>query len=256
MKNKSHIIVAALVAAALTVGAQAGSTSSTPPPPRQSTVLTGSLETSFVNNYTFRGQVLDSNPSFVPKLSLQASLFDGGSLLFSAEQVVGTKGSTLFRSQYNAGLAISLGRLTVIPGFQVVHFPNSDGKNIQSVTGQLLFNDEGLLPISLRPSVIVSKDTNPNGGVWYEASISPQAKVCKNLELTFPVALGLASEHYYGFAQPNLRYAYASAGVTGVYHITNRFDLKAGVTGYTTDTQLANRSKNFVSTNVGVSVSF
>lgn len=254
MTKTKHTIVAALITAALTTGAYAGSV--TVPTKSPSTPnLTGSLETRAVSNYTFRGQVLDSNLAFVPKLNLQAQLFEGGTLLFSAEQVVGTKGSSMFRSEYNAGLALSLGRFTVTPGFLAVRFPNEDGRNFQSVTGQVSFNDEGLLPIALKPTIAVSKDTNPNGGLWYEASVSPGTKF-QNLELVFPVAVGLASHNYYGFANDSVKYAYASAGVNGVYHVTPRFALKAGVVGYTTDSQLANKNKNFVTTNVGVAVSF
>lgn len=254
MTKTKHTIVAALIAAALTTGAYAGSVN-VPVKSSSTPNLTGALETKAVSNYTFRGQVLDSNLAFVPKLNLQARLFEGGTLLFSAEQVVGTRGSSMFRSEYNAGLALSLGRFTVTPGFLAVRFPNDGGRNFQSVTGQVSFNDEGLLPVALKPSIAVSKDTNPNGGTWYEASISPGTKF-HNLELVFPVAVGLASDNYYGFAESNLKYAYASAGVTGVYHVTDRFALKAGVVGYTTDAQLANQNKNFVTTNVGVAVSF
>lgn len=260
MTNKTHTTVAALIVAAFTTTGTFAGTSNSPVGPDVSLAsksdLTGSLEVNSVSNYTYRGQILDSNPAFTPKLALQAPLFNGGSLQASVEQVVGTKGSTYSRSQYNLGLALTLGKLTVTPGFQIVAFPGEVGKTTQSITGTLAFNDAGFLPLTLNPSVSFSKDVDPKGGTWYEAGIAPSKKLGK-FEVSVPVAVGASSNSYYGYVSKDVHYAYASAGVAGTYHATNRLDLKASVTGYTTDSKLSNTSSsNFVSTNVGVAVSF
>jgi hypothetical protein len=258
MTKLKHTIVAALIAAAFTSGALAGSTDK-PISSNVSTTaksdLTGSLEVKAVSNYVFRGQVLDSNPTFAPQLNIAYTLFDGGTWQTSVEQLIGTQGSTYFRTQYNTGLALSLGRFVVTPGFQVVAFPNRDGATTQSITARVAFNDAGLLPFALNPSVSFQKDVDPQGGSWYEAGIAPGKNLGK-LEVTVPVAVGASSNSYYTYSNRDLQYAYASVGVAGVYHVTDRLSLKGSVTGYTTDTKLANASTNFVSTNVGVAVSF
>lgn len=258
MTKLKHTIVAALIAAAFTTGALAGSTnkpinsnvSSTP-----TSDLTGSLEVKAVSNYVFRGQVLDSNLTFAPRLELAYPLFDGGTWQTSVEQLIGTKGSTYFRSQYNTGLALSLGRFVVTPGFQVVAFPNRDGATTQSVTAQVAFNDAGLLPVTLNPTVSFQKDVDPQGGSWYEVGVAPGKKLGK-LELTVPVAVGASSNSFYAYSKQDLGYAYASAGVAGVYRVTERLAVKASAVGYTTDSKLSNASANFVTTNVGVAVTF
>lgn len=258
MTKLKHTIVAALIAVAFTSGALAGSANKPIGPdislaPKSD--LTGSLEVKAVSNYVFRGQVLDTNLVFAPKLDLAYPLFDGGTWQASAEQVIGTKGSTYSRTQYNTGLALSLGRFVLTPGFQVVAFPSRSGDTTQSVTGQVSFNDAGLLPVTLKPYVAFQKDIDPKGGTWYEVGVAPGKNLGK-LEVTVPVAVGASSNSYYTYSNKDLQYAYASAGLAGVYHVTNRLAVKASVVGYTTDAKLANSSKDFVSTNVGVSVSF
>lgn len=259
MTKTKHTIVAALIAAAFTSGALAG----TPSKPINSDIsvasgsgLTGSLEVKAVSNYTFRGQVLDANPVFAPKLDLAYSLFEGGTLQASAEQLVGTKGSTFSRSQYDVGLALSVGRFTLTPGFQVVAFPERDSVTSQYVTGRLTFNDAGFLPVTLNPFVNFAKAVDPKGGNWYEAGVAP-GKTFGKFEVSVPVAVGASSNSYYG-GTPNqdLQYAYASAGLAGVYHVTDRLAVRASATGFTTDTKLANSSSSFVTTNVGLVVSF
>lgn len=259
MTKLKHTIVAALIVAAFASEALAGA----PAKPINSNTsvasqagLTGSLEVNAVSNYTFRGQVLDSNPVFAPKLNLALPLFDGGTLQASAEQLVGTKGSTYSRTQYDAGLALTVGKVTLTPGFQIVAFPERTSNTAQYVTGRVSVNDAGVLPVTLNPFVSFAKGVDPKGGCWYEAGVAPGKNLGK-LEVTVPVAVGASSNNYYTTATNNgLKYNYASAGLAGVYHVTDNLSLKAAVTGYTTDSALANTSKNFVSTNVGVSVSF
>lgn len=242
MTKTKYTIVAALVAAAFTVQSAKAD-------------LTGSLETNVVSNYTYRGQVLDTNPVFAPKLSVQTPLFAGGSLQLAAEQLLGTKGSTYYRTQYNAGLALTAGRFVVTPGFQVVAFPNRDARNTQSVTARVSFDDTGLLPIELRPSLTVEKGVDPKGGSWYELGVSP-GKTYGKLALTVPVALGVGSNGYYSSADKDTHYAYATAGLNAAYQVTDRLSLKAGAAYYTTDSRLSNSSSSFVQTNLGVAVSF
>jgi len=257
MTKTKHTIVAALIAAAFTSGSYAGSSSVVGPElslaPKSS--LTGALETKVASNYTYRGQVLDTNPLFIPKLDVQASLFNGGSLQFSAEQLVGTKGSTFYRGQYNAGLALSLGRLTVTPGYQVTTFHDTGQKDIQSVTTQVSLNDTGWFPVSLKPTVSFVKDTDPKGGAWYEAKISP-GKSFGKVDVSVPVSVGLSSNGYYTVQNKDIRYAYASGGLSTVFHVKDRFALEAGASYYTTDSTLRNSKSGFVTSNAGVSVSF
>lgn len=258
MTKTKHTIVAALIAAAFTSGALAGSATS-PVGPDISLVpksdLTGSLEVKAVSNYTFRGQVLDSNPVFAPKLDLTYPLFEGGTLQASAEQLIGTKGSTYSRSQYDAGLALTVGKFVVTPGFQIVAFPGRDSNTAQYVTGRVSLNDAGLLPVTLNPYVSYAKGVDPKGGSWYEAGVAPGKNLGK-LELTLPVAVGSSSNGYYGGVNRDLQYAYTSVGVAGTYRVTPRLAVRGSVTGYATDAVLANASNNFVSTNVGLVVSF
>jgi len=217
--------------------------------------LTGSLETSYVSNYTYHGQLIDSNPVFVPKLNLQAPLFEGGSLKFSAEQVVGTTGSTWFRSKYNVGLALNAGRVTVTPGFEVLAYPGRDGNNSRSVTARLALDDKGLLPLTLNPYVYASHAVDPRGGYYYEVGVAP-GKSYGKLDVTVPVRVGASSENYYKSSGHNATYAFAGAGLAGTYHVTDRFALKAGVTYFTTDTRLGNASNSYVQSTAGVAVSF
>jgi hypothetical protein len=257
MTKTKHTIVAALIAAAFTSGALAGTASLVGPDislvPKSD--LTGSLEVKAVSNYTFRGQVLDSNPVFAPKLDLAYPLFEGGTLQASVEQLIGTKGSTYSRSQYDAGLALTIGKFVVTPGFQVVAFPGRDSNTAQYVTGRVALNDAGLLPVTLNPYVSYAKGVDPKGGSWYEAGVAPGKNLGK-LELTVPVAVGSSSNGYYGAVSRDLQYAYTSVGVVGVYRVTPRLAVRGSVTGYATDTTLANASNNFVTTNVGLVVSF
>lgn len=242
MTKTTYTTVAALVAAALTTQAAKAD-------------LTGSLETSVVSNYTYHGRVLDTNPSFVPKLNLQSPLFEGGSLQFSAEQIVGTAGSTWYRSKYDAGLALTFGRVTLTPGFEVVAYPNRDDNNTQSVTARLSINDKGLLPLTLNPYVYTSHAVDPRGGYYYEVGVAP-GKTFGKLDVTVPVTVGASSESYYVRSGKDVSYAFAGAGLSLVYPVTDRFSLKAGATFYTTDSRLSNSSANFVSSNAGVAVSF
>ena len=239
MKKLTCTIVAAIFAAFATANAD----------------LTGSLETSVVSNYTYHGQVVDRNSVFVPKLSLQSTLVEGGSLVFSVEQILGTKGSTYYRTQYNAGIALQLGSFTLTPGYRINAYPDRDKETTQSVTGSLTFNDSGLLPVSLKPTLAFEKATDPRGGSWYEASVSP-GKTFGKLDLTVPIAFGAASNGYFTPSNKDLHYCYASVGVAATLRVTDKLSLKAGVTGVTTDNRLGNASNNFVQSQLGVAVSF
>lgn len=241
MIKSSKYIVAALVAVAFTSEVRAD--------------LTGSLETQAVSNYTYHGRVLDSNPVFVPKLSLQAPVFTGGSLQFSTEQILGTKGSTYYRTQYNAGLALTHGRFVVTPGFQVDAFPERDAKNSQSVTARVSFDDTGLLPLSLRPTLAFEKAVDPKGGNWYELSVSP-GQTNGKWTVTVPLAVGVGSNSYYTSTDKDVHYAYASAGLSASYQVTDRFSVKAGSAYYNTDSKVGNSKNSFLSSNLGVAVSF
>lgn len=242
MTNKKHTIVAALIAAALT-------------PQAAKADLSGSLENNVTSNYVYRGQVLDSNPVLVPKLSLQLPLLTGGTLQLSTEQVLGTKGSTFYRGQYNVGLSLNTGRFKLTPGYQVVAYPGRDAANTQSVTARVEVDDSGLFPVKLNPALSVEKDIDPKGGYSYEGSVAPGKKFGK-LDVSTPVALGVASKGYYSNSNDDTHYAYASVGLSSVYHATDRLALKAGVTYYNTSKRLSNASDNFVSATAGVAVAF
>jgi len=258
MTKLKHTIVAALIAVAFTSGASAGS-STRPIGPDISLAsksdLTGSLETSLVSNYTYHGRVLDSNPVVVPKLSLAYPLFTGGTLQLSTEQIVGTSGSTLYRSKYNAGLALGLGRFTVTPGYEVKAYPGRDGVNTQGVTGRVSFNDEGFFPVTLNPYVYVSRAVDPKGGTYYETGILPTKNLGK-LSVSVPVSVGAGSSSYYTRTNKDLKYAFTGAGLAFVYNVTDRLALKASSIYYNTDTTLANASNSFVQNSAGVTVSF
>lgn len=258
MTKTKHTIGAALIAAAFTSGALAGSSTSPIGPDislASKSDLTGSLETSLVSNYTYHGRVLDSNPVVVPKLSLAYPLFTGGSLQLSTEQIVGTSGSALYRSKYNVGLALSLSRLTVTPGYEVKAYPGRDGTNSQGVTGRVTLNDEGFLPVTLNPYVYVSRAVDPKGGTYYETGILPTKNLGK-LSVGVPISVGAGSSSYYTKTNKDLKYAFTGVGLSLVYKVTDQFALKASSTYYNTDTTLANASNSFVQNSVGVAVSF
>jgi len=86
MKNTTKTKMCAVAVALVTTATTFAGSSTVAPALTQTAKLdlTGLLETSLVSNYTYHGQLLDSNPVLVPKLSLQSPLFDGGTLLFSA----------------------------------------------------------------------------------------------------------------------------------------------------------------------------
>lgn len=219
--------------------------------------VTGSLEVNHVTNYTFRGQVLDTNPTVVPKLNLSVPIADGVRAIGAIEQVVGTRGSALFRSQYNVGLELKLGSLTVTPGYEIFSFPNTVGTpTTQIATLRFNLDDAGLLlPFSLNPYVDLGKGVSGNIGTRAEVGISPKFTLGK-LDVLLPVAAGFSHNAYYpGYAQ-SAKYAYTTVGLAGEYHVTNRLSVKGGIAGYNTDNKLGNSSNNFVTTNVGVAVLF
>lgn len=219
--------------------------------------VTGSLEISHTTNYTFRGQVLDTNPTVIPKLTLRTPLNEQLSLVGSLEQVIGTRGSALFRSQYNIGIEAKIGRLTVIPGYEVFTFPNMDAvSDTQIATLRFNLDDAGLiLPFSLNPYVDLGRGVSGNVGTRAEAGISPKVTLGK-LDVSLPVAAGWSYNGYYPGYPQNAKYAYTTAGVAGEYHLTDRFSLKGLIAGYNTDTRLGNRSNNFITSNIGVAVTF
>lgn len=255
MKNYTYKSIVASISALTSFSAFAGAPPCDCPKTSGASFATGSLELSLSNNYTFRGQVLDTNPAFVPKVNVQLPISADVSAVLGVEQVVGTRGNGLFRTQYDIGLQFALGKFTFTPGYQVVDFPNQGGTNAQYVTGTLAYNDQGLLPVSLNPSVSVAKDVNPGGGTWYEARVAPEF-AAGGVKFSVPVATGWSSNSYYAGAQDNLSYAYATAGLAGEYEVAKNIKLKASVQGYTTDSKLSNRSNNFITTNVGVAVFF
>ena len=259
MTKTSHIIGAALIVAAFTSNVNAGqNTVKTSATAASNTNLTGSLETSWVSNYVYQGAKLDSNPVFIPKLALQYSLFEGGTLQATAQQVVGTQGSTWFRSQYNVGFALDLGRFTLTPGYQITSWPGRDGNNSQGFNGRLTFNDEGLTPVALNPHVYVSSEADPRGatprGTYYEAGVTPSVTQ-GNLTASLPVTVGAGARGYYNTTDNGLNYGFASVGVNFVYTVTPGLALKAGATYYNTDSKV-NATSNFVTTTVGVAASF
>jgi hypothetical protein len=255
---KKYIIttIAAIFAAFTTV--EAGTAVTQPKSSNERGVLTGSLDVSYVGNYTFRGQVLNTNPTVVPRLTLNAPLAEGISLVGSIEQAFGTKGSALFRSQYNVGIQVQVGRLTVTPGYEVFTFPDSTTvPNTQIATLRATLDDAGLLlPFNINPYVDLGKGVSGvNSGTRAEVGVNPRLRAGK-LEVGLPVAVGWSYNSYYPGYPQNAKYAYATVGVSGEYHITERLSVKGLVAGYNTDSKLGNRSSNFVTTNVGVGVTF
>jgi hypothetical protein len=266
MKTLKNTIVATIIAAtSITTSGFAGTLNKTVNASvSPSTNLTGRLETNFVSNFTYQGQVLDSNPVVVPKLFLEYPLFNGGSLQLSTEQLFGTKGSTLFRSTYNVGLAVTLGKFTLTPGYEFKEFPggdrgarvNSQGVNAaQSFVGRVSFNDEGLLPVTLNPYAYISQAFEPRGGTFYEAGVRPGVDLGK-LKVGFPVSVGVGSNNYWTPSNSNYTYGFTSAGVSLVYDVTDRLAVRAGSTYFNTDKAVGNSSRNFVQNTAGVSVSF
>lgn len=219
--------------------------------------VTGSLEVNHSTNYTFRGQVLDTNPTVVPKLTLRTPLAEQLSLVGSIEQVIGTRGSAVFRSQYNVGVEATFGKLKVTPGYEVFTFPNATSvPDTQIATLRFDLDDAGLfLPFGLNPYVDLGKGVSGNIGTRAEVGVRPKANLGK-LEVALPVSAGWSYNGYYPGYSQNLKYAYTTVGVSGEYHLTNRLSLKGLVAGYATDSKLGNKSNNFVTSNVGVAVLF
>jgi hypothetical protein len=219
--------------------------------------VTGSLEVNHTTNYTFRGQILDTNPTVVPKLTLNAPLAEGVKLVGTMEQVIGTRGSALFRSQYNLGVEVKVGRLAVTPGYEIFSFPNIVGvADTQIATLRFDLDDAGLvLPFGLNPYVDLGKGVSANTGTRAEVGIRPKLTLGK-LDVSVPIAAGFSHNAYYPGFEQNVRYAYTTVGVAGEYHVTDRLSVKGLVAGYNTDSKLGNGSNNFITTNLGVAVSF
>jgi len=119
----------------------------------------------------------------------------------------------------------------------------------------LSYNDAGFLPIALNPSLTVAKGVDPKGGTWYEAGVAPKL-TSGDLSVTVPVAAGWSSNSYFAGTGDGFSYAYASAGLAGEYRVTKSLALKGSVIGYTTDSKLQNKTNNFVTTSIGLSVDF
>jgi len=153
------------------------------------------------------------------------------------------------------GLALNTGRVTVTPGFEVLAYPGRDGKNSQGVTARVALDDKGLLPVTLNPYVYTSRAVDPRGGYYYEVGVAP-GKSFGKLDVAVPVTVGASSDNYYNLSGSSASYAFTGAGLTGTYHVTDRFTLKAGATYFTTDTRLGNASNSYIQSTAGVAVSF
>lgn len=218
--------------------------------------LSGTLNLGYVSNYTFRGQVLDTNVAFVPSVGLNYRLSDQASFYGNVEQVFTTRGTSAFRSQYDLGAKFQLGSFELTTGYQFVNFNNTGTQpDAQYVVAKLAYTGNDVLPFDLNPSISAAKGTSANTGVWYETGVAPQFNF-GSLLFTVPVAAGWSSNAYYAGMSQGVSYAYASAGITAELKITNNASIKASVVGYTTDSKLSNANSNFVNSSVGVSFAF
>ena len=259
MTKTSNTIVAALVAAAFTSSAHAGHSAVKPAvsAPSESS-LTGSLDVNVASDYVYHGQKLDSNPVVVPRLSLAYPLTEGARVEVSVQQVLGTRGDSWYRTQYNAGLALKIGSFTLTPGVELANSPSNSFKDSQAVTARLSFDDSGLnlLPLALNPYVSVLARVDSGKGSTWEVGVAP-SKSAGKLLLSVPVAIGAGASEYYTAGKSSLHYAYASAGLSATYKVTDRLSLNASSVAYTTDDRLGNSGKgNFITSRAGVSVSF
>jgi len=223
--TKKTTIVASLLALAFTTVA-----------PAADSRLTGSLETKVVSKQDYSdGTPVSAQTTYTPKLSLKYSLFDGGSLFLNAAQELGTKGSTWYRARFHTGAILTVGRLTLVPGYRYVTFPDGGGQNAQSVTLRATFNDAGLWVVALHPYVVTEQFTDPKSGVWYETGVVPGYSYGK-LRADVPLSVGIRSSNYQ-VTNLEQKYAYLGAGVTLSYPLTDRLSVKAGSTYYTTNCQ-------------------
>ena len=233
--------------------------------------LSGTLNVDYLNNFTFRGTVLDTNPVLRPGLSLSlplplgGSLFDSTSLELSVAQALASKGSTgrWSRTDASVGVAAVKGDLKVTTSYQVVTSPNNSFNTADGVSVRLDYDDSGsnsFLP-TLNPHVeaYFGLNNNPgnntkNGsavGNYYEVGIEPSTKV-SGVKVSVPVNVGFGAGNYY---TGNKSYGYTSAGVKLSKEIAANTDLYGGVT-YLNSGDGVNANKNNWLTSVGLRYSF
>lgn len=260
MTKTKHTIVAALIAAAFTVTAQAGQSVAKTTPASVTTTsesqLTGSLDVTVASDYVFHGQKIDSNPVVIPQLNIAYPLSRNVRVEASVQQVLGTRGDSWYKTQYNAGLALKAGSFTLTPGFELDTSPANSFKDSKAVTARLAFDDSGLLPVTLNPYVsVLNRIGSVHGNTW-EAGVAP-SKTFGVLAVSVPVAVGAGAGGYYTSGKDGVHYAYASVGLAATYKVTERLSLNASTVAYTTDDRLGNgKDNNFLTTQAGVSVSF
>lgn len=254
MKKQLITTVAALFAA-FQLNVSAGTTATPTQTPAPASPVYGSLNLGVGSNHTYRGQVLDTNPAFEGVLSLHVPVSEGVSLFGQTEQVIASKGTGLFWSKYKGGVNLTSGRWTFGPGYEAITNKVKD-LTTQSLTLDVYFDDSGLLPVALNPSLSLGKRVSGKSGTRYEASIEPVLLESGSLKVTVPVAVGVSSNRYYGDAVKDLSYGYTAAGLAATYKVSKSLSLTGNVLGYNSDAKLNNKNSNFLTSQFGVEFAF
>jgi len=224
-----------------------------------------------VSNYVYRGTLLDSNPVVAPHVSLSIPTHlslpgvDDVTLKLDTTQVFGTKSppTTWNRSEVSAGVALTKGRFTLTPSYQIVSSPNGNLQDAHGVGIKLEYDDSSKAckdtckGIALKPyvSTYFGLEGNPGNGSktgnYYEVGVAPSTKV-QGVTVALPVAVGLGARGYYNNEKT---YGYTSVGLNLSKEVAKNVAVVAGATYYNTD-HAFNGKSDIVSTRVGFAVSF
>lgn len=229
----------------------------------------GTLSVDYLNNFTFRGTVLDSNPVLRPGLGVSIPLpaggvFDAAALKLSVAQALATKGASSRWSRTDAavGVALEKGDFTVTTSYQVVTSPNNTFNTADGVSVRVDYKDDGkvsFLP-TLNPhaEAYFGINNNPGNnkslnatGNYYELGVEPSTEVLGN-KVSVPVNVGFGAGNYYS---GNKTFGYASAGLQVSREIATNTTLTGGVT-YLNSNDGVNSNKNNWLTSVGLRYSF
>ena len=266
MKTKTQNGMSALAALLVTATSYAGP--ATPPVVAAGSggdsALTGSVGLNVVSGYVFRGQVLDRNLAYQPTLSLSTPIdlsflhVDSAALQLQTTQSLNQNAPLAgwFRSEVDLGVKLTKGLFVITPSYQVFNSPTGKFDSAQGVSVKVGLKECCAYGLNPYGRVFFGTQGNANNGTSpgtsYEFGVAPSFKV-GSTTVTVPAAVGFGSGNYYANDQT---YGYTTVGVRSSTPIAKNLNLTAGVDYWNTSRALGNGQQNFVTTSVGLNLTF
>jgi hypothetical protein len=250
----------------------------------QESAITGDIGITAVTSYYSRG-IIQSNhsASLQPYADINFKAFEGDGFLnkavislgiwesFTNQKLApGIKSSTRswYESDLTPGIALTFGKVTLTESYLMYFSPNDSFGDFQGINSKLAYDDSDLLgALALHPSVTFLKELYGNAGSgdrkgeYWELAVAPGFSAGA-ATVTFPVALGAGSNHFYardgyGYVSAGINLAYTlpvsksygtwTANVGGTYYNTNKAATAPGD---------ARKADNDVVGSAGIAVAF